>query len=58
MGLTEWRARYSTFVCLTRSDEVTNSPRELLISFNNVEDVSDDKRAVAATDIHLTIVMN
>ena len=57
MGLPKRRARNTTFVCLARRNEIPAASCELLISFENVQDICDYQTAINSSDVHLTILV-
>ena len=58
MSLSVWSAGDATLVRLTISDEVSHSSRQLLVPINQPAYIRSDQRAVNATHIHLTVLMD
>ena len=58
MGFSERGTSNATFVRLAAGDEVSHSLRELLVAFNQVENVSYNERTVGASHVHLAVVVD
>ena len=58
MSLAVWSAGDATLVRLTISNEVSHSSRQFLVPVNQSAYIRSDQRAVNATHIHLTVLMD